>query len=286
MVARSTVPAASPLTATGTAKREHKREAMTNHNNAVGTPALDVNAVFTALEKWINQRPGLEYGNYGAMAPYRAELRSIANDKKSALKALEEARGLDPQKPELLADAFSAFSGRLEWKTATFNASHERCASCDVIPLAVHLKTCTGGDHRIAGHLEYTTGQYWPTEYRKAAASVLERYIASWRQAENDAKPQTFAYQTMADVKDANRRIGNHWFDRSTMRFFNTKIESGLIGGKYFITSERYDDDRPRLFTVRRADPDGTIDTVGEFQGYHSREDAREAIREAMKGDK
>ena len=240
---------------------------MTNQKNAVGRPALDVNAVFSALEKWINQRPGLEYGNYGAMAPYRAELRSIANDKKRAMKALDEARGLTPARPEVLRDAFRAFSGRLQWIPEP----------CNSIGVSTGLEPA---------HLEYTTGQYWPTEYRKAAASVLEAYVAGWRQAHTSENPQEFTYQTIEDVKSANRQTGGHWFDRDTMRFFNTKIESGLIGGKYFITSERYDEDRPRKYTVRMAAPDGSVDTIGEFQAHLSKENAREAIRDAMKGGK
>jgi hypothetical protein len=237
-------------------------------NTAVSSPAIDVNAVFSALDTWIKQRPGLEYANYGQMAPYRAELRSIAQDKQRAMKALDEARALLPAEPELLADAFKrAFSGRLEWVPALTE------------PSAYYTE-------RSRGHLSYTTGQYWPTEYRKAAASVLETYIATWRQKYADEHPQEFTYRTIEDVKAANRQIGNHWFDRGTMRFFNTKIESGLIGGKYFITSERCDDNHPRLFTVRRAEPDATIDTVGEFQQYRTRDDAREAVRELVKGGK
>jgi hypothetical protein len=231
----------------------------------VSTP-VNVEEIFAALETWIKQRPRLQYANYGNPTSYRAELRDIGKDKTRALKALDEARGMTPARPELLIDAFSAFSGRLEW--------------CPAVPVC---EWCPTGS---PAHLEYTTGQYWPTEYRKAAASVLERYIASWRQKAAAENPPTFTYRSMADVESANRQIGNHWFDRDTMRFFNTKIESGLIGGKYFITSERYDEDRPRRYSVRRADTDGTIDTVGEFHAHLTREDAREVIREAMKGEK
>lgn len=244
----------------------------TTNQTAVSTPVIDVEEVFKALEKWIGRRPGLDYRNYGQLAPYRAELRSIAQDKRRALKALEEARGLTPARPELLAEAFKrAFSGRLEWT----NGITCKCAICQ----DDMCKDDCAGNPREPWHLEYCTGQYFPTEYRKAAASVLETYIATWRQAEAEEHPRTFTYQTIEDVKAANRQIGGHWFDRSTMRFFNTKIESGLIGGKYFITSERRDDDCPRLFTVREARPDGGIGTVGEFQGYQSREDARDAVR-------
>ena len=120
--------------------------------------ALDVNEVLNALEIWINRRPGLDFRDYGQMAPYRAELRSIAKDKRRALAALAQVRRSTNHDAALLADSFRAFSGRLEWIPASTPA-------------------CNGEPQRA--HLEYTTGQYWPTEYRKAAAAVLETYDAA-----------------------------------------------------------------------------------------------------------
>jgi hypothetical protein len=228
----------------------------------VNTP-IDATEIFDALETFIKQRPGLDARDYGfdtnGRAAYRAEIRDIGKDKVRAMKALDEARALSPVRADVLLDSFRAFSGRLSWTPPPSNS----------------LGVTTG---LVKGRLSYCNGQYAPTEYRKAAASVLETYIAAWRRAENEAAPQTFVYQTIEDVKAANRAIGNHWFDRSTMSFFNCKIESGLIAGRYFITSEK-NEDRPRLFSVRAAMPDGSIDTIGEFQAYISRDDARAAIK-------
>jgi hypothetical protein len=229
----------------------------------------DVEQVFTAMEKFIKQRPGLDFRDYwsgdhwnartDAVRNYRGELRSINKDRHRALAALDTARGLMPAKPELLADAFKrAFSGRLSW-----------CPK-------QHHDHLTGS---YTGALNYCTGQYWPTEYRKAAASVLECYIASWKQAVNAQSPRMFTYTDMASVRAANQSIGNHWFDRDSMRFFNTRLESGLIAGRYFITSERMDENHARRYSVREALPDGSIDTIGEFQAYTTKEDAREAIK-------
>jgi hypothetical protein len=233
--------------------------------NTVSTP-VNVNEILDALEKFIKSRPGLDPANYGThWSAYRSELRSIANDRKRALKVLDEARALNPHKPELLIDAFRAFSGRLTW--------NPKIEPCDWCP--------TGSP----AHLDYCTGQYYPTEYRKAAASVLELYVSSWQQWFSRENPQKFVYRTIEDVKAANRSIGNHWFDRSTLRFFNCKIESGLIGGRYFITSERMELTMPKRYSVRIAKDDGTINTLGEFQQYYSIEDAREAIKKEMKNN-
>jgi hypothetical protein len=85
----------------------------------------------------------------------------------------------------------------------------------------------------------------------------------------------------MAQVKAANKAIGNHWFERSTMRFFNSRIESGLLRGRFFITSERRELDFPKRYTVREVLADGDIKTVGEFQGYTDLELARIAVNVA-----
>lgn len=83
-------------------------------------------------------------------------------------------------------------------------------------------------------------------------------------------------FKNVAEVKIANRAINNHWFEPRTMRFFNSHVESGMYGGRFFITSERMELTMPKRFTVREALPDGDIKTVGEFQKFSSLEQARE----------
>jgi hypothetical protein len=90
------------------------------------------------------------------------------------------------------------------------------------------------------------------------------------------------AFQTMADVKRANRAKGHHWFSTDTMRWFRCKIESELIAGRLFVTSERFDDGSPRLFTVRKVYPDADIGTVGEFQEHRTKNAALAAAHAAL----
>lgn len=40
--------------------------------------------ILTALGRWIRQRPGLEFGNYGDLKAYRAEVRAIGRDLRDA----------------------------------------------------------------------------------------------------------------------------------------------------------------------------------------------------------
>ncbi len=88
---------------------------------------------------------------------------------------------------------------------------------------------------------------------------------------------------TMADVKRKNKESGQFWFRPRTMRFFKSKIESRLIRERYFVTSERFDDDVPRLYTIREYDNvTHKIKTLGAFQQFKTKQDAIDAIKEGI----
>lgn len=87
-----------------------------------------------------------------------------------------------------------------------------------------------------------------------------------------------YPFADIAAVKRANKMAEQHWFSPDSMRFFSSRIESRLIGGRWFITSETPGDFEPRRFTVREATPAGHIETVGEFRAYGNKLDARAEI--------
>ena len=118
--------------------------------------------ILEALRQWINQRPGLDFANYGEWKSYRSELRSITRDRADALQLMRAVELRDSITAEDLVKAFSAFSGRL---TLTEE-------SVEKPGFPTHAR------------LDYCTGQYWPTEYRKAAAAVLAS--ALWHAASAD----------------------------------------------------------------------------------------------------
>lgn len=86
-------------------------------------------------------------------------------------------------------------------------------------------------------------------------------------------------YLTIREIKEANANAGHHFFEPATMRFFRSRVLRGVIGGKYFVTSERREYDTPRCYSVRVAHDNGHIDTVGEFCGYDTPAQARAAAR-------
>jgi len=206
-------------------------------------------AVFNALEKFINQRPNLDPANYGchpeqlayssqsqrieARRSMRQELASISKDGTRARKALKEARTYPPN-GAILAEAFGqAFSGRLSW---------------------------TGSK------LEYCTGQYFPTEYRAAAATVLEHYCHAVKPKFLPLPGQSFT--SISDIETASLRAGSHWFSTDAKRFFRSRMLPHVFqgpGGIYFVSSEK-GPNGIRRFTIRKFKPeDADISSFGPF---------------------
>jgi len=94
-------------------------------------------------------------------------------------------------------------------------------------------------------------------------------------------------YANLAQIKAANAAHGHYFFEPASMRFFDSRIEGrSVYGGRFFITSEQFRAngfpglvDGPRRFTIREANEDGSIDTVGDFQAYATLGEAREAAK-------
>lgn len=247
--------------------------------------------IFTTFRQWIDQRPGLDPRNYDRSG-YASESRSIAKQKKEAHKALTLAMAY-PFNAEAMIEATRAFSGRLQLviMTRTYNGSTGYCPSCKFAPGKEHKYNCTGGTHVActAVEIDYCTGQYWPTEYRAAAAAVLNRYI-------DEAKPKELPrenaeFHSIADLRDANERAGGKWFSRDNMRFFRSRLLPTLYHGHrliWFVSTEEGGwGDGNRRATVRVFDPaDASVNSAGEHGEYTNPADARNAAREFARRDR
>ena len=137
---------------------------------------LTKDQVVTVLYTWINQRPGLEFANYGDVSSYRSELRSITRDRADALQLLRAVELRDSITADDLIAAFPrAYSGRLSISEGV-NKKGEPCAV-----------------------LDYCAGQYFPTEYRKAACAVLASVLWDRARADMpapDGKAMRHGYET------------------------------------------------------------------------------------------
>ena len=84
-------------------------------------------------------------------------------------------------------------------------------------------------------------------------------------------------FRNISEVKKRHKESGGHFFDRGAMSYFNSKVESPLIGGRYFVTSERYLLSSPKKFTVRQVVDNGDrvgIESLSEFQEFDTLDEA------------
>jgi hypothetical protein len=140
---------------------------------------MDKSTIINALRAFIAQRPNLDPRNYGDDPSYRAEYRAILRDKHAAealLRACEWRDGITAA--HLIAATRAAWSGRLTI--------------------------------RDDGAIDYCTGQYWPTEYRRAVCAVLSS--ALWDYFRGDC-----GCKTGDDIRRTARRelgaaIARRWF--------------------------------------------------------------------------
>lgn len=213
-------------------------------------------AIF-ALVEFAAQNSGIEPRNYydpadrlagrrdayrQGVTAYKSECRSITEDWRRFKLVLATAADEGVSDLEVVAEAPHAFSGRLEWKGADW---------------------------------DYCTGQYFPTEYRKAAATVLEAAIRRVRR--NRPAETRSDIHTIRQLQALNEKNGGCWFEKGAMNFFGTSFESGIIRGKYFVTSEQ-PPHGARGFTLRSFDAEGNISTIGECAGHKTKAEAIAAI--------
>lgn len=136
------------------------------------------------LNKFVNQRPGLDFCNYGDVRLYRSEMREITRDRSDYYELLGVAASRLPDLNEKLTAKLLTTSDRLELKE---------------------------------GRLEYCTGQYFPTEYRTAACRALRDLIWADFRDEKDAQGQPI-YKDGHEIRKAikrrlSRRVAKNYFN-------------------------------------------------------------------------
>jgi hypothetical protein len=136
-------------------------------------------ALLYALNRFVAQRPGLEFANYGDGPAYRAEMRSITRDCTEARRLLGYVERSSITAEQIIDASKRAFSGRLS-----------------ITP------TDTGYS------LSYCTGQYWPTEYRRAVCAVLASAI--WNHWRDETSTGDSLHR--AARNEFGRGIASRWF--------------------------------------------------------------------------
>jgi len=129
------------------------------------------------LVRFVNQRPGLDFCNYGDIKMYRSESREITNDRNDFFELLAFANIVAENLEQKITNYLRNESGRL-----TIDES---------------------------GRLQYCTGQYFPTEYRPAANRVLRSII--WDELRKTY--ETGNDIRKAAKRNLSRRVIKHYFN-------------------------------------------------------------------------
>jgi len=138
------------------------------------------NTILEALFRFVAQRPGLEYGNYKDRTAYRSEMRRITQDRHDAETLLRKVES-SSMPAGTLKEAFRAYSGRLSWD---------------------------------GEKLDYTTGQYFPTEYRKAVCSVASESLWEYYGSDIPYTEENRGDKVRAIFRRMfPRRIAKRWFN-------------------------------------------------------------------------
>lgn len=141
------------------------------------TTTNEINAL-ELLCKFVNQRPGLDFNDYGDIKIYRNEMREITKDMHDFYDLLNLAR----------------------WKVENLSDK-----------IAEYLKNTDGRLSLEGEKLQYITGQYYPTEYRPAASRVLVNII--WREFMKDDKLKTGHDIRKEVCKYVSRRTAKYYFN-------------------------------------------------------------------------
>ena len=160
--------------------------------------------IITALRAFVAQRSGMDWRNYADATSYRAEQRSITRDGKEARELIRAIEWRDSITADMIIDASKlAFSGRL----SIVERENDSIA------------------------VDYTTGQYFPTEYRKAVCALCAKllydckrddYVAGFE--ESAKRPITWMELRAAFVREYGHGIVNRWFHSHVIHMSSRRV--------------------------------------------------------------
>tara|TARA_R110000868_G_scaffold95522_6_gene262674 strand:- start:830 stop:1318 length:489 start_codon:yes stop_codon:yes gene_type:complete len=138
-------------------------------------------AILSALDGFAAGRPGLQYANYGDPVAYRAESRAITRDLHHVYTLLRRVQLAHSITSADLKTAFRAYSGRLTWD---------------------------------GSKLDYCTGQYFPTEYRRAVCAVLAAALWDyWRGCVPESVSNRAEWIRCTARRQLGRTVADRWFN-------------------------------------------------------------------------
>lgn len=145
---------------------------------------LSKEKIIELMRAWINQRPGLDFADYGDRSSYMSESRRITLQKNDAVALLRHVETSQITAEQIMDGFKSAYSGRLTLEEKD-------------------------GEYRLS----YCTGQYWPTEYRAAACAVLASALWYYHREDIPAEVENKGEAIRAKfVRMYGKPLASRWF--------------------------------------------------------------------------
>ena len=136
--------------------------------------------IITAIRAFVAQRSGIEYRNYGSRESFMCDYRPMLRAGRDARALLAYVAACDSITADDIVKATRDYSGRLQLS--------ER-------------------DGKVS--VDYCTGQYFPTEYRRAACAVMSQAI--WDSVVMDHSGQDAIHRWAKNT--FGRGIASRWFN-------------------------------------------------------------------------
>ena len=147
---------------------------------------MNKSAVISAMIRFINQRPGLEFANYGDVDAYRHDSSRVTRDKHLAHRLVNYVMQRDSiTAADIIEASKRAYAGRLQ----------------------IDQISQDGQEFEV----NYCTGQYFPTEYRRAAACVLA--CAIWERLREDSPGTDADHIRKAARRELGRTLAREFFN-------------------------------------------------------------------------
>ena len=147
---------------------------------------MNKSAVISAMIRFINQRPGLQFANYGDVSTYQHESRRITKDKHHAERLANYIMRRDSiTAADIIEASRRAYSGRLQ------------------------IDQISQDEQEF--EVNYCTGQYFPTEYRRAAACVLA--CAIWIRLAEDSPGKDADHIRKSARRELGRTLAREFFN-------------------------------------------------------------------------
>ena len=81
-------------------------------------------------------------------------------------------------------------------------------------------------------------------------------------------------YLTIKEIEQRNKASGGHWFSKGAKAFFQSRVVTDVLHGRFFISRETNPSGKT-AYSVREAGERGNIETIGEFHSHKTVQAAR-----------